>query len=286
MGQTRTKVIETAIEPEKQKKIEVLEKNLPAGRQGQTVAIETKEKKKKIRPQKVRSSRYKQSLSLIDKSKEYSLGEAIDVIQKTATTKFDGSVEAHINLGLSADKQEHQIRTSIILPHPTSPKASRGKSIKILVFTDKNKEAIKKLGAEVGSEATLKEIEAGKVGFGKIIADPTWMPRLAKVAKILGPKGLMPNPKSGTTTDDPASALKEFSKGKMELRTEKYPIIHAQIGKSSFTPKQLQENLQAVISAVTTARPEGFKKGLIKSVYLSSTMGPSVKVVPASIGQA
>jgi large subunit ribosomal protein L1 len=268
MGQTRTKVVETAIDTEKLKKLEELEKK-PAAK------VATEERKEKARPPKVRSRRYKGLLDLIDKSKEYPADEAIEIILKTATTKFDSSVEAHINLGLSADKSEHQVRTLVSLPHRT------GKKVKILIFTSKNKDEIKKLGAEVGTESTLKQIEAGKIDADKIIADSTWMPKLAKVAKILGPKGLMPNPKSGTVTDGPLKTIKEFSGGKVELKTEKFPIIHVQIGSVSFKTNQLKENLEAVISAINAARPEGFKKELIKTIHLSSTMGPSLKVNPA-----
>ena len=274
MGQTRTKVIEAAIEPEKQKKIEEIETNLPTGKKGQeTAAVERKEKAK---PPKVRGKRYQHSADLIDKSKVYPIEEAIEIIQKTATTKFNSSIEAHINLGLSVDKSEHQIRTLASLPHKT------GKRSKILVFTNKNKEQIKKLGAEIGTETTLKEIEMGKVAYDKIITDSAWMPKLAKVAKVLGPKGLMPNPKSGTVTDDPAGALKEFSGGKIELKTDKFPIIHVQIGNSRFKDDQLKENLVAIISAINAARPEDFKKRLIKTIYLSATMGPSIKIDPST----
>ncbi|OGY21397.1 MAG: 50S ribosomal protein L1 [Candidatus Woykebacteria bacterium GWB1_45_5] len=235
-------------------------------------------------------------LELIDKSKAYPAEEAIELVKKTANTHFDATIEAHVNLGLSAEKSEHQIRTSLTLPHP-SPKASGGKPIKILVFTDKNKEEIKKLGAEIGTDENLKEIEKGKIDFvdssgtriakleeiDKIIADTSWMPKLAKVAKILGPKGLMPNPKAGTVTEDPVAAVKEFSGGRMELRMEKSPIIHITIGKASLDNQKLKENLAALINAIRSARPEGFKKELIKSVYLSSTMGPSVKVDPSTL---
>jgi len=271
MGQVRTKVIETAIDPEHQKKIEEIEKKKPVAEYAPS------EKKKQVHPPKSRGKRYKQLSALVDKTKEYPLEEAIELAQKTANTKFDSSIEAHINLGLSAEKQEHQIRTSVTLPHQV------GKKTKMVVFSSKQKEEIKKLGAEIGTETTLKEIEAGKVKFDKIIADSTWMPKLAKVAKVLGPKGMMPNPKSGTVTDDPVSTLKEFSKGKMELKTEKFPVIHLQIGKVSFKPSQLKENYEAVINVIHTARPEGFKKALIKSTYLCTTMGPSIKIQTSSL---
>ena len=238
MGQTRTKIIEPTTDPEKLKKLEELEKNLPASRPGQ--AVETKDKKGKIRPPKVRSRRYKGLLDLIDKTKEYSADEAIEIILKTATTKFNSSIEAHINLGLSADKSEHQIRTLVSLPHKT------GKKVKILIFNSENKDEIKKLGAEIGTESTLKQIEDGKINSDKIIADSTWMPKLAKVAKILGPKGLMPNPKSGTVADDPLKTIKEFSGGKVELKTEKLTIINVQIGNLSFKANHMKENLVTI----------------------------------------
>ena len=269
MGKIRTKVIETAIEPEKLKKIEEVEK--------EPTATTVKEEKRPQKPPRQRGKRYKSLVDSIDRTKEYPADEAIKKVLETATTKFDASIEAHINFGLQPDKSEHQIRTLVTLPHRV------GKKIKILVFTSKNTAEIKKLGAEVGTESTLKAIESEKVEFNKIIADSTWVPKLAKVAKVLGPRGLMPNPKSGTVTDNPLATVKEFAQGRIELKTEKFPIIHTQIGKASFTEKQLLENLQALISALNAARPEGLKKDFIKSAYLSSTMSPSIKVDPTSI---
>jgi len=280
MGKVRTKVFETAIEPEKAEKIEEA-KEKPAEIVPEKAGVEGK--KKKTRPPKKRSNRYKELLNLFDKSKLYPVEEAVELIKKTANNSFDSTIEAHINLGLSAEKSEHQIRVNITLPHPTSPKASASKPIKILVFTDKNKEEIKKLGAEIGTDDTLKEIEKGKIEFSKVIAEPSWMPKLAKVAKILGPKGLMPNPKAGTVSEDPAAAVKEFSGGRMELRMEKSPIIHKSIGKASLDNQKIAANLSALVSAIRAAKPEGFKKELIKSIYLSSSMGPSVKIDPTSL---
>lgn len=269
MGKIRTKVVETALEPEKAEKIaaEKTQLQIADGEKGPPAGG-----KPKVKPPKVRSKRYKAQVALIDKDRDYTAESAIEIIKKTANTKFDASIEAHINLGLTPDKSEHQIRTLITLPH------NIGKEMKILVFSSKNAAEIKKLGAQLGTEDTLKSIESGKVNVDKIIADSDWMPRLAKVAKVLGPKGLMPNPKSGTVTDDPVKTLQEFSGGKIEIKTEKLPIIHTQIGKSSFSDIQILENYQALIQAVNTARPEGVKKEYIKSIYLSSSMGPSVKV--------
>jgi len=288
MGKVRTKVIETAIEPEKLKQIEELEKTLPfSGEESETAPTKEKKTEKKVsRPPKQRSKRYRELVSLIDKSTAYSAQEAIEIVKKTATTRFDATIETHINLGLSTTKQEHKIRTMVTLPYPTSPvsgRASRGKQIKILVFASKDVAKIKKLGFQIGTDSTLKEIEEGKINFNKIIADSAWMPKLANLAKVLGPKGLMPNPKNNTLTEDPLVTLEEFSKGKTELRMETSPIIHISIGKTSLEDKKLLENLTAIITAVRAAKPEGFKKELIKSIFLSATMGPSVKVDPQTV---
>ena len=276
MGKIRTKVIETAIEPENLEKIEELELEKEAKPEEELVVKATKKKQREGKA-KQRGRRYKNLAATIDKSKLYPAEEALELIQKAANTKFDETIEAHINLGISPDKQEHQVRTSVVLPHQV------GKKIKILVFAEKGLEELKKFGAEIGNDETLKEIEAGKVGFDKIVADPSWMPKLAKVAKVLGPKGLMPNPKSGTVTDNPMAVLKEFAQGKVELRAEKAPIIHVVVGKRSFETKKLAENLASIITALRAAKPEGFKKELIKSVYLSSTMGPSLRSDPSSL---
>src|SRR4030042_2301812 len=232
MGKIRTKVIETAIEPEKLKKIEELELDKESKPEEEG---EVKIEKKKTREGKVRqrSRRYRDLNAGIDKSKVYSVEEASELIKKAANTKFDESIEANINLGVSPDKQEHQVRTSVILPHQV------GKKIKILVFAEKDAAEIKKLGASVGNEEILKEIEGGKVGFDKIIADSSWMPKLAKVAKVLGPRGLMPNPKSGTVTENPIAVLKEFAQGKVELRAEKVPKIHKYICNGGFETWQI-----------------------------------------------
>jgi len=274
MGKIRTKVMETANEPEKLEKIEELELD----KEAKPEEVKVEKKKKKEGKAKQRSRRYKNLVYGIDKSKPYPAQIALDLIKKGASIKFDESIEAHVNLGLSPEKSEHHIRISITFPYQT------GKKLKLLAFTSKNTAEIKKLGTEIGNDETLKEIEGGKITFDKIISDSSWMPKLAKLAKVLGPKGLMPNPKSGTVTDDPLKIIKEFSQGRIELRMEKSPIIHTNLGKTSLDSKKLLENLQALMSAIQNAKPEGFKRQLIKSLYLSSTMGPSVKVDLSSLG--
>lgn len=272
MGQQRKKIIEAAVDLEKLEKAE---------KQAEETAVTASSAKPKEGKGKTRSRKYKSALNLIDKTKFYSPKEAISIIKKISNSKFDETIEAHINLNLSKEKADQQIRTTLSLSYPVpSKKEEKGR---ILVFASKNTEELKKLGAEIGDESTLKDIEKGKVNFTKVIADTVWMPKLAKVAKILGPKGLMPNPKSGTVTDDPVSALKEFSKGKIEIRTEGRPIIHTKIGKSSFDEKKLEENFLAIIKTIQENKPANFKGELFKSIYLSSTMGPSVKINLTSI---
>lgn len=274
MGQKRTKVIDSAIDTEKAAKVE---------KETEKVAAEKSGKAPKEKPPKVRSNRYKSLLKEMDKAKEYTINEAIEIIKRGAKTKFDESIEVHININFQKDKTDHQIRTAITLPHQSTSKGGSGKKVKILVFTSKKTDEIKKLGADIGTEATLKSIGSGKIEHNKIVADSEWMPKIAKLAKVLGPKGLMPNPKSGTVTDDPLTLLKEFSKGKTEIRTEKLPIVHAQIGRLSLDDKKLAENFGALIEAVKSAKPESLKKTLFKSIYISSTMGPSVKISLGSL---
>ena len=228
-------------------------------------------KEEKIEKKKP-SKRYTSLLKLIDKSKTYSIEEAVELIKKTANTKFDSSIEAHINLRIDSGKQEQQIRTTITLPKGT------GKKIKVLVFGAKDVKAIKDAGALVGDEETLTEIEKGKINFDKVVATPEWMPKLAKVAKILGPKGLMPNPKSGTVSPTPEKVVEGLSGGMIEIKTENSPIVHATIGKAKFSNKDLEENVKSLIESVKSAKPAEVKKELIASVFLTSSMGPSVKL--------
>lgn len=232
------------------------------------------------------SKRYTSLLKLIDKSKTYSIEEAVELIKKTANTKFDSSIEAHINLGIDSGKQEQQIRTTVTLPH------GNGKKLTVLVFGAKDVKAIKEAGALIGDEETLVQIEKGKIDFNnssgtriakleeidKVVATPEWMPKLAKVAKVLGPKGLMPNPKSGTVSATPEKVVEGLSGGMIEIKTENSPIVHATIGKAKFASKDLEENVKSLIESVKAAKPTEVKKELIASVYLTSSMGPSVKL--------
>ena len=280
MGRPRIKVIDTAIELEKiEKKVE---KKLEISTEGeekiskQAGAVKKTTPKERFQKKVSHSARYKSLLSLIDKNKEYPILQALDLVKKTTSTKFDSSVEVHINLNIDPTKSEQLIRKTINLPNGS------GKTIRVLVFGGNLKE-LKNLGADIGTESSLEQIENGKINTDKIIATPDWMPKLAKVAKILGPKGLMPNPKSGTVTENPEKIVKDLQGGMIEVKTEKAPVIHTVVGKATLTEDKLEENLRTLISEIQRSKPEGLKKPLIRSVYLSSTMGPSVKLDISSL---
>lgn len=221
------------------------------------------------------SKRYKASQSLIDASKHYTPVEAVDLVKKTANTKFDSAVEVHIRLGIDPKKADQLVRGSVSLPHGT------GKKKKIAVFAEgKDQELAKKAGAEiVGSDELIKEIKtSGKCDFDIAIATPEMMKKLGQIAKILGPKGLMPNPKNETITKDVGKAIKELSGGKITFRNDDSGNIHQMIGKASFETKKILENFNAFIDAVKRAKPAAAKGVYIQNVSLSSTMGPGIRV--------
>lgn len=280
MGRPRIKVIDTAIDTEKAEKLEKKELKLSKESE-ESVKTEAKEAKattkkgasstRKTRKQKVRSKRYKSLLEGMDKSKDYPISEAIDIMKKTANTKFDSSLEVNINLNIDPSKSDQLIRKSINLPHGS------GKTIRVLVFGG-NSKGLKNAWVDVGTDATIEKIGNGNVEAEKIVATPEWMPKLTKVAKILGPKGLMPNPKSGTVTENPEKLIQDLQGGMIEVKTEKSAIIHIIVGKVSLPKEKLEENIKTVTAELRKSKPESLKKELIKSIYLSSTMGPSVKV--------
>ena len=275
MGGRRTKIIAGATEEK------------PATAPTKT-AKEEKEKAKapsaakKTVPKRARPGRGKKYLAVkgkVEAGRSYPVSEAVRLAKETAFTKFDGSVEAHINLGLDPSKQEQKIRATVALPHGT------GKKVRVLVFAEgKEAKAAADAGADaVGDEQMLAKIAAeGKVDFDVVVATPSFMPKLAKVARILGPKGLMPSPKAGTINEEPAKLVAEIKKGRVELKTEAQPIIHVVLGKVSFPDKDLEENLRAVLDSLNRAKPSGVRGDYIKSVYLKSTMGPSVRVAGGS----
>ena len=211
----------------------------------------------------------------IDREKDYTLADAVKIIKDTAAkTKFDETVEVAINLGVDPRHADQMVRGTVSLPHGT------GKSVKVVVFAkdDKAKEA-EEAGADlVGAEELAKKIQGGEIDFERCIATPDMMAIVGRLGKVLGPKGLMPNPKLGTVTPDVASAVKAAKAGQIEFRVEKQGIIHAGVGKASFSEEALAENISTFVSAIAKAKPSGAKGTYMKKVSLSSTMGPGLKL--------
>lgn len=242
--------------------------------------VEAKPKKETVRQKKLRGKRYQEMKAKVEAGRGYPLPEAVKLVKESSYANFDATVEAHINLGLEPGKTEQQIRTLVTLPHGT------GKEVKVLVFA-KGEEAKAALDAgadEIGDEATIEKIATtGKAPFNAVAATPEFMPKLAKIARILGPSGLMPSPKSGTVTDKPAEVVGQLKKGRIELKTENQPIIHTVIGKASFPEERLAENLKAVVAELNRVKPTKVRGEFLRSIYLKSTMGPSVRVDLESI---
>jgi len=222
-----------------------------------------------------RSKRYNQVKELVDRTKHYSLDEAIKLAKETATAKFDETIELHIKTGIDPRKSDQQIRSSISLPHGT------GKSVRVLVFAKGEKaEEAEEAGADyVGAEDLVEKIEKeGFLDFDVAIATPDMMRVIGRLGRILGPKGLMPSPKSGTVTEDIASAVKEFKAGRIEVRTDKTGNIHIPVGKRSFEDEKIKENVISALQQIEKLRPATMKGELFKKVVLASTMGPGIKL--------
>jgi large subunit ribosomal protein L1 len=215
----------------------------------------------------------------LDKGREYSIDEAVDKVKKMSFVKFDESVDLAFNLGVDPRKSDQMVRGSVVLPHGT------GKSVRVLVFAkgEKEKEA-RDAGADfAGAEDMVEKITKGWLDFDKVVATPDMMGVVGKLGKILGPRGLMPNPKLGTVTFDVAKAVNEIKAGKVEYRTEKAGVVHVPIGKVSFDEQKLKENARAVVDSITKAKPATSKGKYMKKISISSTMGPSLKVDIGSI---
>lgn len=227
-----------------------------------------------------RGKNYKESAKLIDRMTTYDAGEAIDLVLQTAKAKFDETVEVHFKLGVDGRHADQQVRGAIVLPHGT------GKTKKVLVFAkgDKAKEA-EEAGADyVGAEEMAQKIQTeGWFDFDVVVATPDMMGVVGRLGKILGPKGLMPNPKSGTVTMDVEKALEEIKAGKVEYRLDKTNIIHTPIGKVSFGKEKLVDNFAALVDAVIKAKPAAAKGQYLRSVTVASTMGPGVKINPLKL---
>lgn len=213
-----------------------------------------------------------------DKTKSYSIEEAIELTKKLSKTKFDGSVEVHFRLGIDPKKGEQQIRSAVILPHGT------GKTVKVAAFVSPEKEKeVKAAGADyVGSDELIAEIKkTEKTDFQVAVAEPAMMRNLAQIAKILGTRGLMPSPKNETVTPDPARAVAELKKGKVSFKNDDTANVHVAIGKVSFDSKKLVENYETILNSIKKAKPSASKGTYIKNISINATMGPGVKVVIA-----
>ena len=222
-----------------------------------------------------KGKKYQESVKLIEKGKLYDPSEALDLVCKTATAKFDETVELHVKLGVDSRHADQQVRGAVVLPNGT------GKDVKVLVFArDDKAEAAKAAGADyVGAEEMAQKIQSENwFDFDVVIASPDMMGVVGRIGRILGPKGLMPNPKAGTVTPDVAKAVEEAKAGKIEYRLDKANIIHCPIGKASFGEAKLSENFKALMGAIIKAKPAAAKGQYLRSVTVASTMGPGIKI--------
>jgi large subunit ribosomal protein L1 len=223
--------------------------------------------------------RLKKALQGLDREKFYALDEAVKLLKSQPPTKFDQTVEIAMNLNIDPRKADQNLRGTVMLPHGT------GKTLRVAVFArgDRAKEA-EAAGADiVGAEDLAEKVQAGQMDFDRVIATPDMMALVGRLGKILGPRGLMPNPKLGTVTANVTEAVKAAKGGQVEFRAEKAGIVHAGVGKVSFSAEALADNIKAFVGAITRAKPTGVKGSYIKKVSLSSTMGPGVKLEPASV---
>ncbi len=224
--------------------------------------------------------KYVESAKLVDGSALYDVAEALDLSIKTGKAKFDETVEVHVRLGVDGRHADQQVRGAVVLPNGT------GKTVRALVFAKGDKvQAALDAGADyAGAEELVTKIQGGWMDFDVVIASPDMMGLVGRLGKVLGPRGLMPNPKAGTVTPDVAKAVTEAKAGKIEYRLDKTNIIHCPIGKVSFGVEKLQENFDALLGAIVRAKPAAAKGQYIKSCTVASTMGPGVKINPAKLG--
>lgn len=243
--------------------------------QGDVEASQTKGPAPKVRPPiERRGKKYQEVAKKVEADKVYSLKEALALAVETNPAKFDASVELHIRLGVDPRQADQNIRATVVLPHGT------GKTIRVAVFApEAEAEKAKKAGADTaGDEEFIKQLEKGELNFDVLIATPQYMPKLGKFARLLGPKGLMPNPKSGTVAADVAKAVTEAKAGKVEYRVDKQATIHLSVGKVSFGADKLEENARAFFSSLQAQKPSSLKGVYVKSSAVATTMGPGIKL--------
>lgn len=222
-----------------------------------------------------RGKKYSEAAKLIDRAAFYDVDQAVELVKKSAVAKFDETIEAHIRLGVDGRHADQQVRGAVVLPHGT------GKTVKVLVFAKGAKldEALAAGADHVGGEELIPKIQNdGWLDFDVVVATPDMMGVVGRLGRVLGPKGLMPNPKAGTVTMDVTKAINDIKAGKIEYRLDKTNIIHVPIGKASFTEEQLADNFQTLIGAINKAKPAAAKGQYLKSVTIASTMGPGVKL--------
>lgn len=227
----------------------------------------------KPNPLKRHGKNYRQAAELVEVGRQYEIDEAVTLAQQTSKVKFDASVELHVNLGVDPRQADQMVRASVVLP------AGTGKNLRIAVLTGAKAAEAKAAGADiVGEDDLMAAIEKGQINFDKLITTPDMMPKLSKLAKVLGPKGLMPNPKSGTVTTDVAKAVAESKAGKVEFRIDKQAIVHQAVGKVSFKAEDLAANVKALIAAIIKAKPSAAKGTYVTSMALTTSMGPGIKM--------
>lgn len=243
--------------------------------QGDTEAAIKKGPAPKVRPLiERRGKAYRQAAGKVEKNKTYSLADAVKLATETNPSKFDASVEIHVRLGVDPRQADQNIRSTVVLPHGT------GKAVRVAVLAaDTDADKAKEAGADIaGEEAVVKLLDKGTLNFDVLIASPQFMPKLGKYARLLGPKGLMPNPKSGTVSTDVAKAVAEAKAGKVEYRVDKQAAVHLSVGKVSFGADKLLENANAFFASLQSQKPASIKGVYVKSVAIATTMGPGIKV--------
>lgn len=258
----------------------IAEKEAEVAKEERKASTEEESEKPKAPVKKARTrleragKKLREASTLVDKTKEYSLAEALDVVAKTSTTKFDSTVELHVNLAVDPKHADQNIRDNLVLPNGT------GRTVRVAVFADADLHAsAKKAGADVvGADDFLQQLEKEIINFDILVATPSNMAKLGKYARLLGPKGLMPNPKSGTVTNDVEKAVAQAKAGRVEYRVDSAGIVHLGVGKVSFGTDKLVENVNAVFASIKAAKPASVKSNYVKGIFLTTTMGPSVRV--------